>query len=213
MAPPGRIANRGLWNILGLRKAEWADLHIWFALVFVVVAFVHICFNWRPLLGYFKSRLSRRLSIRIEWLTAVGFCLLVIAGVRFNVPPFSSVLNYTQAVRRGWEQTDKPVQRNIGIGEAGDRTATTPVNQDEGTGSGRLRDRAGGGFGRQTLAEYCAAAGVDLAVARETLAAKGIQATPNQTLREIAEIAGFGRPSEIMKIIRQASNDAGQEAP
>jgi hypothetical protein len=38
VSPPGRIANWTDWAMLGLRKSEWIDLHIWFALLFVAIA-------------------------------------------------------------------------------------------------------------------------------------------------------------------------------
>lgn len=50
--PPGRIANWTNWTLFGLRKVEWANLRIWFALVFVAASGFHIVLNWGPLKTY-----------------------------------------------------------------------------------------------------------------------------------------------------------------
>jgi hypothetical protein len=103
VAPPGRIANWTDWTIFGLRKSEWANLHLWFGLVFVTASGFHLALNWRPLLGYFKSRLTRHLGFRREWLTAVLLCAALFAGTRMEIPPFSSLLAFTEEIRGSWE--------------------------------------------------------------------------------------------------------------
>lgn len=205
LAPPGRIANWGNWSPLGLRKTEWAGLHIWFALVFAVAAIVHLVFNWRPLLGYLKNKSSRQWGFRWEWLAATALCAMVFVGVRCELPPFSSLLVFTRNMRQGWGQP----------GGWGHRAGTAnppggiPTNSTDGVGGpdfGASQSRSGGGgYGHQTLAEYCAGTGVDLAAAQNRLKTRGIEASPQQTLREIAEDNGFQRPSELLRIIRGES--------
>jgi len=104
MAPPGRIANWTNWALLGLHKQEWAGLHLWFSLVFVVASVVHLVFNWRPLLGYFKNKLSHQFGWRREWLAAGVLCAAVFFGTRAGLPPFSSLLVFTDNFRESWEQ-------------------------------------------------------------------------------------------------------------
>ena len=65
----------------------------------------------------------------------------------------------------------------------------------------------GGGMGRRTLADVCATEKVEIRVALERLAAKGLKATPEQTLRDIAASGQLGRPGELVSIIR------GETAP
>ncbi len=103
VSPPGRIANWTDWTLLGLRRQEWIALHICFSLLFLVVAIVHIVFNWRPMVSYFKNRMTRRAGFRWEWLVGVGVCVLVFAGTRLNVPPFSSLLAFNEQVKGVWD--------------------------------------------------------------------------------------------------------------
>jgi hypothetical protein len=108
LAPPGRVANWTNWAILGLRKSQWTGLHLWFSAVFLVVVGFHLFFNWRPLLSYFKDRLTRRVGFRPEWLIGAGLSLVVAVGTLKQVPPFSSLLTWNEEIKAIWE---KPAAR------------------------------------------------------------------------------------------------------
>jgi hypothetical protein len=207
LAPPGRIANWGNWTIFGLRKTDWANLHIWFAIMFVLTAIVHLVFNWRSLLGYFKNRLSHRWGFRWEWAAAAALCAVVFVGVRREFPPFSSLLAFTRDVRQSWGQPGGWGHRGPAANFSGaTQTNSTRGVGESGFGPGRGRGGGGGGYGRQTLAEVCASVGVDLASAQDRLKKSGIQASPRQTLREIADGNGFQRPSDLLRMIRGEDN-------
>lgn len=103
VAPPGRVANWSNWRLLGLTKHDWGGLHIWFAVVFVLAAAFHIFFNWRPLLNYFKDRLSRRVALRREWVVGLALGAAVFAGTQAGIPPFSTLLAFNERIRQGWE--------------------------------------------------------------------------------------------------------------
>jgi hypothetical protein len=108
VSPPGRIANWTNWAMLGLRKHDWISVHVCFSVLFVVGAFIHAGFNWRPLLTYFKDRLTRRAGFRLEWLAALLICAGVYVGTRAAIPPFSSLLAFSDQVKESW---DKPRDR------------------------------------------------------------------------------------------------------
>ena len=91
ISPPGRVANWSDWRLVGLTKHDWTDLHVWFAAVFVLGTLAHVVFNIRPLADYFKSRLTRRLAFRWEWVGALVLCGVVFAGTRAAWPPFSAL--------------------------------------------------------------------------------------------------------------------------
>ncbi len=102
-SPPGRIANWTNWNVLGLRKHDWTGLHIWFSALFLVVTIFHLVFNWRPMISYFKDRLSRRVGFRWEWVVALGIVGGVFAGTRLAIPPFSSLLAWNEDLKESWD--------------------------------------------------------------------------------------------------------------
>ncbi len=111
VSPPGRVANWGNWRMVGLTKHDWASVHTWFAATFFVAAVFHLIFNIRPLLNYFRDRLTRRPGLRWEWVVAVALCGVVFAGVQMRIPPFSTLLNLGERVKQGWEvaQTAAPL--------------------------------------------------------------------------------------------------------
>jgi uncharacterized membrane protein YgcG len=256
-SPPGRIANWTNWNILGLRKHDWTGLHIWFSALFLVVTIFHVIFNWRPMISYFKDRMTRRVGVRWEWVAAFAIVGGVFAGTRLGVPPFSSLLAWNEDLKQSWDSpTDRapiphaelltlkelaekggvPVETAAARLEArgvkgfahdtvvqkiadgaqlsaqqvydlilatGEPTGGRGQGQGRGgQGGGGGGGGPGGGPGRKTLTQFCAEEGlpVDEAIAR--LAAKGIKANADQTMREIAVDAGYAKPYEVLDIIR-----------
>ena len=103
ISPPGRVANWSNWRMIGLTKHDWIGVHTWFAAVFVLTAVFHLIFNFRPLVNYFRDRLTRRLGWRWEWVAAVALCCGVFAGAQTRIPPFSTLLSLGEGVKRSWE--------------------------------------------------------------------------------------------------------------
>lgn len=108
LSPPGRVANWTNWSILGLRKSEWTGLHIWFSAIFVAGAAGHVLYNLRPLVGYFRDRLTRRASMRREWVAAAGLCTVVAVGTLAKAPPFATLLAWNEELKESW---DRPAER------------------------------------------------------------------------------------------------------
>ncbi len=102
MSPPGRIANWTHWTLLTLTKNEWNALHLCFSLLFVFSSIVHLVFNWKALLSYFKNRITSRLGFRREWLFALLICLGIYFGARLNLPPFAQWINLREKIGRNW---------------------------------------------------------------------------------------------------------------
>jgi uncharacterized membrane protein YgcG len=256
VAPPGRIANWTNWTLLGLRKHDWIALHVCFSTLFLIGAVFHLVFNWRPLLNYFKDRLTRRVGFRWEWLAALAICGGVWAGTRVGVPPFSTLLAFSERVKEGWDQprdrapiphaelltlSELVEKAGVAMSTATNRLAARGITnaspdvvvrdlaslnarsaqqiyqsilaepvrggggggQKHGQGQGRGGGGgAGGGPGRKTLAEFCADEGIEVKAALARLEAKGLKASADLTLREIAVNNGYSRPYEIMDILR-----------
>jgi hypothetical protein len=141
LAPPGRIANWTNWAIGGLTKQQWIALHITFTVVFLVVAIFHLIFNWRPLVNYFKDRLTRRFGFRWEWVTALVVTVLMAWGTLAGTAPFSWLMAFNEDLKQLW---DEPQQRapipHAELLSLSELAAKATVNWEMATG--RL-DRAG----------------------------------------------------------------------
>jgi hypothetical protein len=150
IAPPGRIANWTNWAILGLRKSEWAGLHVVFSALFLLTSIAHILFNWRALLGYFRSRWGEVRGIRLEWLVALIVGFGVYGGTRAGLPPFSTLIAYSESVRQRWETPRQrapiPHAELLTLQALADQTAL-----DMATVSNRLEGKGIKGFSTNTM--------------------------------------------------------------
>jgi len=106
--PPGRVANWTGWTVLALTKQQWIGLHDWFSIIFVVASIFHLYLNWKPFVGYFKSKVTRTFGLRAEWILAMVTCIAVFVCTLVGVKPFSSLLELGENIKRSW---DTPRQR------------------------------------------------------------------------------------------------------
>jgi Domain of unknown function (DUF4405) len=104
ITPPGRVANWTGWRFLGLTKQQWSAVHISFSLTFMIVSIFHIYLNWRPLLNCFKSRITRKFALRLEWVVALALSIIICAGTLGGIPPFSSLLAFNESIKNSWEE-------------------------------------------------------------------------------------------------------------
>ena len=273
LSPPGRVANWSGWRMLGYTKHEWSDLHIWFAVVFTIAAVLHTVFNIRLLLSYFRSRLTRRIGFRREWVVALAVAGAVFAGTRAGVPPFSSFLAFNERVKQSWEDPravapmphaelltvqELAAEAGVPLETATERltrsglqgvdpavvvaelaaqnsisaqrlfeilcdisSSNTHPGQHRSAGASGGKGAASGqggrggggggvgGVGRMTLGEYCVSRGIELETAQTRLQAHGIEASADQTLREVASAYGYSRPMEIVGILEGDGEHAG----
>jgi len=177
-APSTRIAHEINWQMCGLAKSSWQDLHNVFSTLFLIAALIHTVFNWRPLMNYLKMRAAECRAIRWEWLVALVLGVLVWMGTRSELPPFSVLLDWREKFHGGhcWQ---------------------SEASSDHSPARGQ------GGFGQKTLAEYCAEQGLNLDAALARLQAGGIKARGADTFRQLADKNGYDRPSEIIRLLQQ----------
>jgi uncharacterized membrane protein YgcG len=103
VVPPGRIANWTGWTLLRLTKHQWIGLHDWFSIVFFIGAILHIYLNWKPLVNYFKGKMSKTFAFRREWILALIVCVVVFFGMLGDVRPFSSLLAWNESIKHSWD--------------------------------------------------------------------------------------------------------------
>ncbi|MBN1531242.1 MAG: DUF4405 domain-containing protein [Spirochaetes bacterium] len=125
-APPCSVADRIGWRFLFLSKENWEGIHITFALSFLILASLHLWYNWSVFLRHLRERfagpgiMSRPLLITI----AAAVALFLMAA--FHVPPVSWIHDAHEMIKFSW-------------GERGDRGPGFP-----GQGRGKFRNHRGG---------------------------------------------------------------------
>jgi len=102
MAPKGRVANWSNWTILNLNKEQWSAVHINNCILLVVVAALHLCYNWKVFLSHIRNKALSGLKLRMEFMVAFLIIGISVAGILFNVPPFSSVMALNDHCKTYW---------------------------------------------------------------------------------------------------------------
>ena len=103
VTPPGRFANWTGWTLIALTKHQWGGLHICFGLIFVIASAFHVYFNWKPLINYFRNKVSRAFAWRADWALALAVIVVVFVGTLGDIAPFSTVLAWNESIKHGWE--------------------------------------------------------------------------------------------------------------
>jgi hypothetical protein len=101
LAPACRIARDTSWTIWGHDKEQWAAVHVWFSIAFIVASLFHIYLNWSVLTKYFKTKLRQGLAFRAEWILALVICGIIYAGTVGQIIPFSSLIAWKDTFKHG----------------------------------------------------------------------------------------------------------------
>lgn len=99
IVPQGRVAYWSDWRLWGLSKTQWGDLHINLGILFLLALFLHIYYNWKPIVTYLKNRAKTVVVITREFNLALLITLVVLLGTYFTLPPFSSILTLSSDIK------------------------------------------------------------------------------------------------------------------
>lgn len=97
IVPQGRVAYWANWQLWGLSKTTWSELHINLGVLFTVVAVWHSVLNWSTLLSYLRRARNGLRSPSTGYAAAITVAVLV--GTFFHLPPFEWVLQLNSAVK------------------------------------------------------------------------------------------------------------------
>ena len=92
IAPPRSFASWHSWSFLMVSKGMWHDLHITIGFLFLIFLVIHVFYNFKLLLKYFKKVGSNFLTR--EFAIAAALIILSSAGTYYRVQPFSFVLDF-----------------------------------------------------------------------------------------------------------------------
>ena len=56
VAPQGRVAYWANWQLWGLSKTAWTNIHINTGFLFLISILLHIYYNWKLILAYLKNK-------------------------------------------------------------------------------------------------------------------------------------------------------------
>jgi len=101
LRPEGSLARWVGWQVLGLDKKQWEELHTVMVFVFVIVAFIHLIFNSKSLIQYMKAApfFLRRINVEIGY--ALGVVVLFFVLSIYNLPPASWIFQGRELFKDG----------------------------------------------------------------------------------------------------------------
>jgi hypothetical protein len=112
-SPRGRVANWTDWAVLGASKEQWASVHYTAATLFLVIAALHISFNWKVLLGYLRLKRVEGVRLKKELIAALVVSAIFVAGPLTGFPPFGNFINAHEDVKDYWDRVTEQKQAPI----------------------------------------------------------------------------------------------------
>ena len=92
IAPMGRIAYWHDYRLLWMNRAQWRDIHITMGTLFLLVAFIHIYLNWRPILAYLKNKSKQLTLFNKNFNIALLVTLYFMIGTLYSLPPMGQII-------------------------------------------------------------------------------------------------------------------------
>ena len=141
IVPQGRVAYWADWRLWGLTKTDWGNIHINLGLLFLIALFLHIYYNWKPLISYLKNKAKEIKVFTPEFNVALIIVIVFTAGTYFLVPPFSWVMTLNDHFKdTGAEKYGEPPYGHAELSSL--KTFTKKLNLDLAR-SMELLDKAG----------------------------------------------------------------------
>ena len=94
MIPSGRIAYWHDYRLVGLSKGQWRDIHTTVGTLFLLAAFMHIVYNWRPITAYLKNKSNQLTVFNKNFNIALLVSLYVMVGTLYSLPPMEQIIHF-----------------------------------------------------------------------------------------------------------------------
>jgi len=109
VVPEGRVAYWADWKFWGLTKSQWGDQHITVGVLFLVAGFLHIYYNWKPIVAYMKNKAREIKIFTGAFNVALVLTVVFVVGTIYNVPPMSTILHISESFKHaGSEKYGEP---------------------------------------------------------------------------------------------------------
>lgn len=99
IVPQGRVAYWSNWQLWGLSKTQWGNLHTNSGLLMLIAAFFHVYFNWRPITSYMKNKTREFKLFTPNFNAALGVTAVVAALTLWEVPPMSWIQTGGESIK------------------------------------------------------------------------------------------------------------------
>ena len=99
IVPHGRVAYWANWQLWGLSKTQWTELHLNLGILLLVAGCLHIYYNWKPITAYLKNKVKRLKVFTINFNIALILTIIVGLGTFFQIPPMSTIIIISESIK------------------------------------------------------------------------------------------------------------------
>lgn len=99
IVPHGRVAYWSDWRFWGLSKTQWSNLHINLGVLLLLAIVLHTYYNWNAILAYLKNNNKKTDLLNANFLTACLVSIIFALGTLYELPPFSTILDFSSAIK------------------------------------------------------------------------------------------------------------------
>jgi hypothetical protein len=99
IVPAGRVAYWSDWHLWGMSKTEWTNIHVNLGVLFLITMILHVYLNWSPVVSYLKTKARELRVFTKDFNAALIITIIFIAGTYWMVPPFSTIVNFSEAFK------------------------------------------------------------------------------------------------------------------
>lgn len=104
ITPPGRVANWANWELFGISKELYGQIHSSFMVLFIIATILHVYYNWKPLISYMKNEARQFILFTKDMIIASILFLIFLFGTIYQISPFSDFLNFGDDIKSSWEK-------------------------------------------------------------------------------------------------------------
>jgi hypothetical protein len=102
LRPEGSLARWAGWSLLGADKKQWESVHTATVVLFVVLAVLHLWYNWRTLLAYLRrTATSVPARVRFELVAAVVLVGVIVTASLVGWQPFAALMDLRGSLKDG----------------------------------------------------------------------------------------------------------------
>ena len=105
IVPHGRVANWADWRLWGLSKTDWGNQHTIIGVLFLIAIFLHIYYNWKPIVFYLKNRAKQLKVFTKDFNIALIVTIICVIGSYYTIPPFNWILEFSESIKNKAEVT------------------------------------------------------------------------------------------------------------
>lgn len=104
IVPEGKVAYWVNWELFGLSKTQYAEVHDVGVLLFLISSVLHIYLNWNAVMNYLKNKSKKIVLFTPNFIVALLITLIFTAGSLYKFTPFESFLNIATSMDKYWAQ-------------------------------------------------------------------------------------------------------------